>query len=432
MKNRKVITTFLTLLILAANVLAQSGGNFTIEQAVIAGGGGQNSSGGSFSVNGTVGEPVAGSNLSGGTFSVTSGFLNSTPAAPNAQSYEADVASRPNGDNQILANDVNQMIRFLNEQDAPSTGSNEFQRADSAPFASRGNGVIDAADINQTIRYLNELDALQLAGGLEMAGGGRAESASSEKAAGQAVSESSSAALVAPELRVESASGRAGTQVSVNIRVDAVGNETQYAFAAQVQPSVLTFAGFAAGMAGATNVTCNTTATAGRIRCFAGAFPASPDGSIGEIGAGNNQLLLTLKFTIASGAMENTVTAVSLNTQSASDENSNTITPATTNGTVTVLGTTAAAVSVGGRVITNTGKGIRNAEVSLTDSNGNTRSTQSGASGYYRFDNVQAGETYIITARSKRFTFSQQSQILNVTEDINDINFIGYVSSFLR
>jgi len=73
-----------------------------------------------------------------------------------------------------------------------------------------------------------------------------------------------------------------------------------------------------------------------------------------------------------------------------------------------------------------------NVIITITDSSGAIRTTSTTTFGYYRFDDVQAGETYIISARGKRFTFTQPSQILNANEDINDINFIGYVSSFLR
>ena len=45
--------------------------------------------------------------------------------------------------------------------------------------------------------------------------------------------------------------------------------------------------------------------------------------------------------------------------------------------------------------------------------------------GYYRFEEVAAGETYIISASAKRYTFSQQTQVLNINEDTEGINFIA-------
>jgi len=86
---------------------------------------------------------------------------------------------------------------------------------------------------------------------------------------------------------------------------------------------------------------------------------------------------------------------------------------------------TAASVSIGGRVMTASGRGIRNVYITLTDSNGNTRMAVSSSFGYYRFADVAAGETYIISARGKRYTFIQPTQLLNINEDTDGINFIA-------
>jgi glucose/arabinose dehydrogenase len=87
--------------------------------------------------------------------------------------------------------------------------------------------------------------------------------------------------------------------------------------------------------------------------------------------------------------------------------------------------TTAATVSVGGRVTTAKGRGISNVTISLTDSSGNVRAAITGKSGYYLFTDVAAGETYIITASGKRYTFGQPSQILNIDGDMDNVNFVA-------
>lgn len=89
------------------------------------------------------------------------------------------------------------------------------------------------------------------------------------------------------------------------------------------------------------------------------------------------------------------------------------------------LGTTAAAVSVSGRVMTTSGSGISSVMILMTDSNGNVRTTVTDASGYYNFTDVPAGDTYIVTARGKRYTFAQPSQVLSVSDDATEVNFIG-------
>lgn len=84
---------------------------------------------------------------------------------------------------------------------------------------------------------------------------------------------------------------------------------------------------------------------------------------------------------------------------------------------------TAAMVSVGGRVQTETGRGIRNAVVTMTDQSGTTRTTRTTALGRFRFTDVAAGETYIFTVKGKRFEFVQPTQVLNVGEETTDVNF---------
>ncbi len=82
----------------------------------------------------------------------------------------------------------------------------------------------------------------------------------------------------------------------------------------------------------------------------------------------------------------------------------------------------AAGVTVSGRVMTKDGNGIRNVIVSLTDANGITRSVRTSSFGYYSFDEVEVGGTYIVAVQSKRFQFAPQ--VVSVTENVEDLNFI--------
>ncbi len=83
LKTSLLITAFFLVLPTQPTIFSQSGGNFTITQSVVAGGG-QGSAGGAFTLDGTVGQAVAGNAVSGPPFAVTSGFWNSTPLAPTA------------------------------------------------------------------------------------------------------------------------------------------------------------------------------------------------------------------------------------------------------------------------------------------------------------------------------------------------------------
>ncbi len=88
-----------------------------------------------------------------------------------------------------------------------------------------------------------------------------------------------------------------------------------------------------------------------------------------------------------------------------------------------LLGPSSAMVRVSGRVVTFDGAGLRNARVVITDAIGNTRSAISSSLGYYSFDEVAAGETYVITVVSKRYSFAPQ--IVGVSDSIDDLILIA-------
>jgi hypothetical protein len=83
----------------------------------------------------------------------------------------------------------------------------------------------------------------------------------------------------------------------------------------------------------------------------------------------------------------------------------------------------AANASVSGRVMTSDGSGIRGVIVSLTDADGITRIAKTGTFGYYRFDDVSAGETYTVSVAAKKFTFANPTQIITVKDNIADLDF---------
>lgn len=85
------------------------------------------------------------------------------------------------------------------------------------------------------------------------------------------------------------------------------------------------------------------------------------------------------------------------------------------------LGPTAASVSVGGRVLTPGGSGIGRVVVTMTDLQGATRSAQTNNFGFYRFEGVRAGETYVFEVRHKEFQFA--AQIINVNDELTNLNF---------
>ena len=88
-----------------------------------------------------------------------------------------------------------------------------------------------------------------------------------------------------------------------------------------------------------------------------------------------------------------------------------------------VIGTTAAGVTVSGRVTNASGQGVRGATVVITDPSGNRRSVTTGSFGFYSFENVEAGPSYVIGVTSKRYRFG--SRVVNVTDSLTDVDFVG-------
>lgn len=96
-----------------------------------------------------------------------------------------------------------------------------------------------------------------------------------------------------------------------------------------------------------------------------------------------------------------------------------------TGGLFTVLGPTASSVSVFGRAMTASGRGITNVLITLTDSKGNQRTAKTTSFGYYRFENVEAGDAVTITAKARRFRFSQPTIVRTTDDQISDANFVA-------
>ncbi|MDQ4120514.1 MAG: carboxypeptidase-like regulatory domain-containing protein [Acidobacteriota bacterium] len=81
---------------------------------------------------------------------------------------------------------------------------------------------------------------------------------------------------------------------------------------------------------------------------------------------------------------------------------------------------TAAEVTVAGQV-TNGKRGIANAQVYLTDQNGETKTAVTNSFGYYQFRDVAVGQTYSVNVLSKRHLFAPQ--VITVNEEIAELNF---------
>lgn len=88
------------------------------------------------------------------------------------------------------------------------------------------------------------------------------------------------------------------------------------------------------------------------------------------------------------------------------------------------LSPTAADASISGRVMTADGRGIKGASVTLS-SGGPERNIRviTGTFGYYRFDGLRVGETYVLTVGAKRYTFANPSRAVSLDDEVSDADF---------
>ena len=93
------------------------------------------------------------------------------------------------------------------------------------------------------------------------------------------------------------------------------------------------------------------------------------------------------------------------------------------NANFAITAPTAAGVSISGRVLSSLGRGVFNARVAITDQNGDVRTARTNSFGYYRFDDVAAGQTYIFNVTHKRYRFSPR--VISIVEDTGKFDFIA-------
>ena len=87
---------------------------------------------------------------------------------------------------------------------------------------------------------------------------------------------------------------------------------------------------------------------------------------------------------------------------------------------------TSAPLSVGGRVLMPNGNGIGNAVITLSDAvTGATMVARSSPFGYYRFDGIPWGRTFIAEIRSKSHSFQTPVRTVTAFDDIADLDFIA-------
>jgi hypothetical protein len=89
------------------------------------------------------------------------------------------------------------------------------------------------------------------------------------------------------------------------------------------------------------------------------------------------------------------------------------------------LTVTSAEVPVSGRATKSDGRGISGAIVSMTDAAGVVKLARTSAFGYYQFDNVESGGTYVIAIGQKRYFFADSPRVITVTDSLSGVDFVA-------
>jgi hypothetical protein len=85
------------------------------------------------------------------------------------------------------------------------------------------------------------------------------------------------------------------------------------------------------------------------------------------------------------------------------------------------LAPTAGNASVSGRVVDADGRAVSGAQVAMQNQQGNVIRALTNPFGYYRFESVPVGQTYLVTVQHKRFEF--QPRTINLNDDLADLDF---------
>ena len=220
-------------------------------------------------------------------------------------------------------------------------------------------------------------------------------------------------------IRAVSVGTQPGQQVTVSIQLDSQGNEAATSFTVNFDPTRLSnpLATVGIGVPSGSSLNTNPNEAAnGRLGVLVD--------STSTYAMGTRQIM-TIRFDVAANAPVGSTPITFGNTPTIESvaSVSGALLPATYQMGNVSIGSTPAGVQVSGRVLTPDGRGLRNATVSITDSNGGTRTTVTSSFGFYSFEDVQVGGTYIITVSSRRYRFTPR--VLQVLGPLGDVDFVG-------
>ena len=184
-------------------------------------------------------------------------------------------------------------------------------------------------------------------------------------------------------------------------------------------PDVFLGTGLPAGCTVTTNATQVATGSIGFLVACPTAIPAG------------TQQILRFRFGVPPGTpIPRTLPLAWSNTpiaQGVSDAQAMQLPTTFVNGAVNVDIPTAAGVSLSGRVTDANGAGVRNAIITVSGV-GLEQPVRvvTGSLGYYSIENLEAGQTYLVSLRaSKRYDFPNATRLVTLSDNVQDIDFVA-------
>ena len=314
---------------------------------------------------------------------------------------ESDLAPRPTGNGTLEPGDVVLERQFVVGSITPDPATTEFQRADSAPAATGGDGQLDATDIIQTRRYVAAIDPPQPANGpvhILPRGPLSGRNLMIGKGPGRM-------------LRAGSARADIGRTVTVPIDLVAKGDEAATSFTLTFDAEKLRNPRISLAPGGASDavLTVNANdAVSGKVVVLV------------DTGSALATQLVNVTFDVAQTATPGeTRLGFDANAACISNSAGQSLDTAYQDGIVMIE--RSAKVEAAGRVLGADGRGIRNARVTVTDKDGNMQTTSTSSFGYFRFGDLAPGETYTISVTSWQYRFA--ARVVQMNGDLADVDF---------
>ena len=221
--------------------------------------------------------------------------------------------------------------------------------------------------------------------------------------------------------RVVSVSAAPGSQVLVKIELDSMGDEVATSFSLNFDQTKLSSPTVSLGA----DVPPGTALTVNANQAANGRVGILIDSSNAFAASAPPRHAVSFRFNVAAGAAggQTPITfGTSPTPRSTSDGQGNPLPAVYTDGFVDIQAAPPATYTVGGRITTPSGAGLRNATVVLTDSQNVQQTVTTSSFGFYSFSNLPGGN-YSVSVRSRLYRF--QPVNLSVSSDLSSVDLQG-------